>query len=174
MVKLKISKLAQFQIQQMAFMIIAIFIFFALAAIFILQISLSDLEGSSADIRTEKAINFLSTIPSMTELSFDDSCSNCLDKDKLTALSDFGTEYKRFFPLESLRAFKVYPVPEENIIDGDLTCPSRDCIIIFDTDSTSYQEYATFVPVCIKSRRQGVLREECEMWKLVGGIKLRE
>jgi|GEM_PF-2904430 hypothetical protein len=174
MVNLKISKSAQFQIQQMAFMIIAIFIFFALAAIFVLQISLSDLEGSSADIKTEKAINFLSTIPSMTELSFDDSCPNCLDRDKLVVLSDFGVEYKRFFPLESLKAFKVYPVPEDNIVAGELNCPSRDCIVIFEGSNTSFQEYATFVPVCTKSRRQGILRKECEVWKLVGGIELRE
>ena len=85
---------AQFQIQQMAFMIVALFIFFAIAGLFILSISLGDVQSNAQDLKTEKAISFLSTLPSMTEFNFDGTCINCLDKDKIRVFSDYMSFFR--------------------------------------------------------------------------------
>ncbi len=162
----------QFQIQQMAFMIIAIFIFFAFAGLFILRVSVGGISEGAQDLKTKKAITFLSTIPEMTELSFNGQCQNCLDKDKLFVFSNYGDEYKMFFPLDSLKAFRVYPLPNGTIVDGDIVCPSLDCVVLFESSGGNLQEYATYVSVCEKSKRLGVLQEKCEVWKLVGGTRL--
>jgi hypothetical protein len=167
------KKHGQFQIQQMAFMIMAIFIFFTLTGLFILRVSMGGLNSDAQDLKREKAISFLSTIPKMTELNFKGSCVNCLDIDKIKIFSDYGAEYKRFFPLDSLKAFRVYPIPNNTVVDKEMICPSADCIILFDSQNTSIQEYATFVSVCEGSKRSGIFQEKCEIWKLVGGIKIK-
>tara|TARA_Y100000310_G_scaffold345294_1_gene463479 strand:+ start:4761 stop:5273 length:513 start_codon:yes stop_codon:yes gene_type:complete len=167
------KKKAQFQIQQMAFMIIALFIFFAIAGLFVLNISLSDVKSSVQDLKTEKAITFLSTLPSMTEFNFPGSCTNCIDKDKARVFSEYSEEYRQFFPLDSLKLFKVYPEPED-ISGGEVVCPSDDCIILFNSTEDGIQEYSTFVALCEKSRRSGVASDDCEIWKMVGGVEFLE
>jgi hypothetical protein len=165
---------AQFQIQQMAFMIIALFIFFAIAGIFMLNISLGGLKEDAQELKADKAISFLATIPQMTEFTYGGNCINCLDRDKLRVFHNHSTEYKEFFPLDSLKAIRVYPEPTNFLPDGNPECPSTDCLVLFNSTNSSIQEYATFVPVCEKSRALGMISEQCEVWKLVGGVKFLE
>ena len=173
-IKIKSEKKAQFQIQQMAFMIVALLIFFTIAGIFVLNLSFKGLREGAQDLKTQKAISFLSTLPSMTEFIFEDSCTNCIDKDKLRVFNFFSDEYNKFFPLDSLKVIKVYPKTELITPDGDIPCPSNDCFLLFNSTNSSLQEFATFVSVCEKSKFSGRISKNCEIWKLVAGVELLE
>ena len=167
-----VIKRGQLQIQQLAFLIVAIFLFFIIVGLFFLNVSMGSIKGSAQDLKTEKAISFLSTIPSMTE--FNANCANCVDKDKLKAFIYFSKEYKQFFPLDSLRALKIYPKPENFSISDELLCPSSECIILFNSTKPEIVEYSIFVPVCETSKRTGIVITDCEIWKLIGGVEFIE
>ena len=167
-----VIKKGQLQIQQLAFMIVAIFLFFIIVGLFFLNVSMGNIKGSAQDLKTQKAISFLSTIPPMTE--FNGGCSNCVDKDKLKAFAYFSEEYKQFFPLDSLRAIRVYPKPLNFSFSEEIACPSSECLVLFNSTTSEIVEYSIFVPVCETSKRTGVVFTSCEIWKLIGGVKFIE
>ena len=167
-----VIKKGQLQIQQLAFLVVAIFLFFIIVGLFFLNVSMGGIKASAQDLKTQKAISFLSTIPSMTEFNAD--CANCVDKDKLKAFVYFSKEYKQFFPLDSLRAIRMYPKPENFSLSDELICPSSECMILFNSTTSEITEYSIFIPVCEISKRTGVLITDCELWKLIGGVEFIE
>ncbi len=104
------SKKAQLKIQQMAFMLVAVFIFFSLAGIFYLNFSSGDLENRIAQLREEEAIEIVSSISKTPEFSFFSTgeCSSCIDLDKVLLLKE-RQEYKDFWNIDFLMVEKVWP-----------------------------------------------------------------
>ena len=116
-------KKAQMQIQQMSFMLIAVFIFFALVGMFFLRVQVGGIKGSAAQLQKEQAISSLQVIADMPELNFDCKESMTLDKDKLLIMSgDFGQDYDLFWPVASVEVFKAYPA-----FDSQIECPAPNC-----------------------------------------------
>ena len=75
----RLNKKGQMKIQQMAFMIVAVFIFFILAGIFLLRISFAGLYEDVDRLEREQAIKSLEVIADMQELNCGSSEYFCLD-----------------------------------------------------------------------------------------------
>lgn len=92
-------KRAQFKIQQMAFMIVFVVIFFVLVGLFILQISMGDLRFSAQNLEREQVMSALVSWSELPELSCSDKSSNCVDEDKLYIMGspNFNTIYSSFW-----------------------------------------------------------------------------
>ncbi len=161
---------AQMKIMQMAFMIIAIFIFFALVGLFFLRIQLGDVESNAAQLQKEQAISSLKVIADMPELACGGSESLCLDEDKLRVMSgNFSSVYDLLWPVASVKVYRVYPAFSEI-----LECPSLGCNYyeIYDSGQTNVKEYSTYVSICKKIEEVGYVYDRCEVGKLVVGAKV--
>jgi len=152
---------SQLKIQQMAFMIVAVFFFFALAGLFVLSYYSRSLKGSVEQLQKDQAISSLQTLTDMPELS----CGYlCLDVDKLIVMS--GEDYEPMWPVASIKVYKVYPA-----FESEIECPGQDCNYydVYDSGQGDLKEYSSFVSVCQKVRI-GAVYEQCDIGKLVVGV----
>ncbi len=165
-------KKAQFKIQQMAFMLVAVFIFFTLVALFFLQMNLADLRSSAQNLEKEQAIAALSAWSEMPEFSCDDMSSYCLDEDKLYILGgeNYISLYQNFWPIASIR---VYKVNSDFSVLGEIKCPTLNCNYydVYDSGQIEVQRYSTYVSICRTTRREGSVLRECELGILSIGMK---
>ncbi len=160
---------AQMKIQQMAFMIMAVFFFFILVGLFFLGISFRGVGESAQQLQKEQVLSSLEVIADMPELNYESGASMTLDEDKLRIMSgNFSEAYGDFWPVASIKVYKVYPRP-----DNFVKCPALDCnyFEIYDDGQKSVQEYSTYVSICKKVRESGYTYDKCEAGKLVLGVK---
>ncbi|MBS3088167.1 hypothetical protein J4402_00130 [Candidatus Pacearchaeota archaeon] len=106
------SKKAQLKIQQMAFVLVALMIFFGLVAVIYLSIWSSNLEESAAQRQEEEALQIALALAGSPEFAFTSSsdCSSCVDFEKIVSLDK--DIYKTLWNLDYLEVEIVYPVPE--------------------------------------------------------------
>ena len=156
------------EIQQMAFMILAVFLFFILVGLFFLGIQFRDIKKNVAQLQTEQAISSLKVIADMPELSYNSRESLSLDEDKLTIMSGtLGSHYSEFWPVASVKVYKIYPKFNELV-----KCPALDCnyFEVYDNGQESVKTYSTYVSVCKKIKETGYVYDRCEVGKLVVGV----
>ena len=163
---------AQMKIQQMAFMIVAVFFFFILVGLFLLKVQFSGIQKSAAELEKEQAVSSLKVIANMQELNCNSRESLCLDKDKIKIMSGELKEfYETFWPIASI---KVYLLDTEST--EIIACPSLNCnyFEIFDNKQTNTEEYSTYISVCEKVKELSYIYDDCEIAKLVVGRKIIE
>ena len=162
-------KNAQMQIQQMSFMLIAVFIFFALVGMFFLRVQMGGIKSSSAELQRDQAISSLQVVADMPELNFDSKETMTLDADKLLIMSGgFGKKYESFWPVASIEVVKVYPLATTFI-----ECPAANCNYynIYNNSQVSSKKVSTFVSICKKERESGsVYDNRCNIGKLIIGV----
>jgi hypothetical protein len=159
---------SQMKIQQMAFMIMAVFFFFILVGLFFLGIQFRGVGESAQQLQEEQAISSLKVIADMPELNYDSGWSMALDEDKLRVMSgNFSENYKDFWPVASIKVYKVYPRP-----DNFVKCPALNCnyFEVYDSKQSNVKEYSTYVSICEKVRESGYTYDKCEIGKLVLGV----
>ena len=150
----------------MAFMIVAVFFFFALVGLAWIGFSYRSAIGSAETLEKEQALKSLQSLIEMPELT----CGyQCLDEDKLYALAS-AKDYD-FFPVASIKVYKLYPIQAEKI-----SCPTPGCNYydIYNSGQTRIKEYATFVSICKMVREGGYAYRKCEIGKMAVGVKLKE
>ena len=104
------NKKGQMKIQEMAFVLVAIIIFFGIVAIFYFKISLSSLKGNVELQRGEEAHELVRKIANTPEFSFTaEDCESCIDLDKVMALKN-RSAYTGFWNLDYLQVSVLYPV----------------------------------------------------------------
>jgi len=103
------SKKAQFKVQEMAFTVVAIIIFFGIGAVFLLLIVSDNLNSQVELQRAEEAKEIVRKIAVSPELAFTEKgCDSCLDMDKALALKN-SEKYDDFWDLEYLKIITIYP-----------------------------------------------------------------
>jgi|SaaInlV_200m_DNA_2_1039689.scaffolds.fasta_scaffold47440_2 hypothetical protein len=167
------DKSGQMKIQQMAFMIVAVFIFFALVGLAFLGFQLKDVKSNAQSLEREGTISSLSVIADMPELNCDSNDFMCLDKSKLLIMgsSKFREMYNEFWPVVSIEVKKIHPFDEQNVecsISNPDTC---NHYTIYNSDSTNgFEKYSTYVSICEQKSSYGT---NCELGKLIVGVKLK-
>ena len=148
----KMTKKGQFKIQQMAFMIAAVFIFFILAGMFVFSIQVKNLRKNAEQLEQNKAIGIVQYLVESPEFA----CASggyCIDTDKIVVLMN-RTAYKRFWPVAYIRIIKVYP-------NATGTCTLKnypDCgrYDVFDSGFPSTSSTSSFVALCRKIKEENV------------------
>ena len=156
------------KIQQMAFMILAVFLFFILVGLFFLGIQFRDVKKSAMQLQTEQAISSLRVIADMPELNYDSHESLSLDEDKLRIMSgNLGSHYSEFWPVASVKVYKIYPK-----FDGLVNCPALDCNYyeVYENGQESVKTYSTYVSICRRIKENGYVYDRCEVGKLIVGV----
>lgn len=162
------EKLAQMKIQQMAFLILAVMFFFALVGLFILRISLANLEGDFSNLNKEQAITSIQVVTSSTELNCNSREELCLDEDKLQIMSgDFKEFYSSFWPVAFI---KVYKYSAFN--SSPVKCPSPNCnhYEVHNNGQEFFETRSSIISICKKSTIDSSRYESCEVGRIEIGI----
>lgn len=171
MVKIIKQKKAQMKIQQMAFMLVAITLFFILAGLFIITIRFSGLKENAELLEEKNALLLASKIADSPEFScegaFGKSMANCIDTDKIMALkSRISTgAYRDFWSVDGIEIRWVFP---SEITECTLeNYPSCGKITLVNAESGT--GIANFVSLCRKEsiNNKGVIYNKCEVGKII-------
>lgn len=154
---------SQLKIQQMAFMLMAVFIFFVLAGMFYILAQSTDFKKQAEISARDRAVKLADTLASSPELTCG---SYCVDADRAMVLVN-NAEYKSFWQIASL---KIRILKNESIdkICTESNYPDCNMIQIYRTDSGE-TTVDSFVSVCSRVKEGEYVYYKCELGKLIVG-----
>ena len=163
-----ISRRGQLKIQQMAFMLMAITLFFVLAGMFVLVISTSNLKEGALALEEKNAMLLVSKLANSPEFSCGESFGsnriNCVDADKIMMLKENIAGYAGFWGVSNIEIRKT-----GESLDVCTLGNYPDCGIIRLRDSEITSEYSNFVSLCWKDDSGEGLQNKCEVARLMVG-----
>lgn len=160
---------AQFKTQQMAFMLIAVVVFFAFVGILVLAFNLSSIKETANLLEEQNAMLLVSKLADSPEFScgevFGGARTNCIDFDKIMILKQDISKYKGFWGVSNIEIRKI------NDSGKDISCsmanyPACNVIRLLENSSTGY-DYSNFVSLCWKENNEGNIYDKCEIAKLI-------
>ena len=168
----KQNKKGQLKIQEMAFFLIAILLFFILVGLFVFSIVFSNISKGATDVAEARTLSSITNLADAPEFSCGEP--NCVDGDKLIALTQ-NNKYENFWPFSSLKVLKSsgFDKKEEEMIKCTITnYPNCDIFEVYDKNVKNERTIANFVALCRVELESGFNYKKCEIAKLVAGTKL--
>jgi len=158
----------QMKIQQMAFMLIAVTLFFSLVGMFMLVLQFSNLQESASVIEERNALLLVIKLANSPEFSCGNSFGsgklNCVDSDKIMALKGKNEEYENFWDVSNIQIRKIYPL----VNDVECTLETYpDCNIIKIREGNISSEFSNFVSLCRKENVDGEVENKCELARIM-------
>jgi|ETNmetMinimDraft_2_1059921.scaffolds.fasta_scaffold02165_4 hypothetical protein len=169
------STKAQLKIQEMAFMILAVFLFFILVGVFVLSIVYSGIYEEANRIKEDRTLSAVVSLADSPELACISAKSNCIDGDKLITLID-NNRYENFWPFSSLRVIKAsgFGVNEESLVECNFAnYPDCDIFNVYDRNVSNERAIASFVAFCRKEYENTYTYDRCEIAKIIAGTELK-
>ncbi|MDD5193450.1 MAG: hypothetical protein PHF67_02585 [Candidatus Nanoarchaeia archaeon] len=167
------SKRSQIKIQEMAFMIVAVVLFFALAGLFLFSIFYVNMVKEANSLREFKTLSSVVNLANSPEFSCVDLRTNCVDEDKLINLVDRKT-YRNFWQFSSLRVIKssAFNKTESEIIKCNLgNYPNCDEFVIYDKKVKNERLIQSHVALC-RTEYEIDYYDKCEIGKLIAGTEV--
>ncbi len=160
---------AQMKIQQMAFMLIAVMIFFALVGLLILTIGFSGLKEKATALQEENAMLLVSKLANSPEFSCGqafESKENCIDLDKAFVLNNNIEKYKNFWGVSGIKIIKIYP-ENKNLVCTSANYPNCDTLEFIPKATGIFAE--NFVSLCRKEfdSETKIVYDKCELGKIL-------
>jgi len=165
------NKSGQMKIQQMAFMLIAVTLFFALVGLFIVNVLFSGLKESATVLEEKNAILLASKLANSPEFSCGDSFGtsrvNCVDFDKTMALKKNVKAYSDsdFWGVSGIEIVKIYPLTQGNTLCTVENYPNCGRLEVLKASSGT--GVSNFVALCRKENVEGLVQNKCELAKIV-------
>ena len=171
------GKKGQVKIQQMAFMIVTLTIFFILVGLFALSYSYSGLKSSKAALDEKNAMLLVSKLANSPEFSCEGSFGNekvsCVDFDKVMSLKSSSSKYETFWDFKDIEIRKIYPSTNDCDNEKSIKCvcteqnyPNCQILKVLSGNSTG-NDVSTFVSLCRKESFHGTFYDKCELAKLI-------
>ena len=166
---LKSQTKAQLKIQQMAFMLMAVTLFFVLAGMFVLVVKFSGLKGSATALEEKNAMLLVSKLANSPEFSCGEAFGinriNCIDADKAMILKENIIKYADFWGVSNIEIRKIYPAETEKLCNlGNY--PDCNIIRIRPKEISGY-DLSNFVSLCRKESFDGETYDKCELAKIM-------
>ncbi|MBS3090900.1 hypothetical protein J4217_00445 [Candidatus Pacearchaeota archaeon] len=153
------NKKAQLKIQQMAFVLIALVIFFAIVALIYLTVRLNTLKKDVQASENDKARELLRKLSGIPELKWTGDCDSCIDMDKALVLKSYNKTYNGFFGLDYLSFQVIYPKKtDKECVVGNY--PNCNKITLIQTSNFGNAPKA-YVSLCRWDQNMG--SEKCEL-----------
>lgn len=169
------NKKSQLKIQEMAFMIVAVFFFFILVGVFAARIFYSNIYEEATRIAEERTLAAVTSLADSPELSCIALKSNCIDGDKLITLVGSDT-YKNFWPFSSLRVIKYSGFGKkqgEFVECTSANYPECDMFVIYDKKVKDERAIKSFVALCRKAYENEYVYDKCEIASIIAGTELK-
>ena len=153
----------QVKIQQMAFVLVALMIFFGIASLFYFSIRTANLRGDVEDLRESEAQELVRKLAGTPEFSFTSAgdCAFCIDADKALVLKD-RQGYSGFWGLDYIQIEKLYPGFEGECTKGNY--PSCGTITVVGKERFG-TTVGSFVSLC-RWENTGGGYAKCELGKI--------
>lgn len=170
------TKKAQLKIQQMAFMLMAVTLFFVLVGLFVLVFRFAGLKEAATSLEEENAQLLVTKLANSPEFScgesFGSSRTNCIDADKLMVLRENIEIYSGFWGkgVSNIEIRKIYPAGEKICTLGSY--PNCNIIRIL-SEEINGTSIGNFVSLCRKEYYEGEVYDKCELAKIFvsyGGV----
>lgn len=161
-------KKAQLKIQQMAFMILAVFIFFILVGLFAFSFKFSGLKKTAEELGQKQALLLASKLAESPEFSCGQAFGNqlnCIDKDKVLILKENIDKYSPdFWGISNIYILRFFGNPTKECSRGG----TKDCGYI-DLFSKGIQgvPLENFITLCEKTSEGEGVYDKCEIAKLI-------
>ncbi|HLC53186.1 MAG TPA: hypothetical protein VJK03_01465 [Candidatus Nanoarchaeia archaeon] len=158
-------KKAQLKIQEMAFVLIAVMVFFALVALLYLSVRSSQLQSGAQEIRDAEARAGVRALASLPELRWD-GCPNCIDGDKAFLIKNKmrnNADYAGLWHLDYLALEIIYP-PRAGGECTAATYPACNHTTIIGANGSYGIASAAYVSVCLWNPGQESVR--CDLGKI--------
>jgi hypothetical protein len=170
-IMVRVNKRAQLKIQQMAFMLIAVTMFFALVGLFVLGITSGELKRTATSLEQEKASMLASKIANSPEFScesaFNYGESNCIDSDKVMILKD-KKAYQGFWGIADIQIIKIYPEQGKETECTQENYPDCNLIKVYSEDVKKSPYQYNFVSLCRKELSENKeTYDKCEIAKIL-------
>ncbi|HLC77547.1 MAG TPA: hypothetical protein VJH92_00290 [Candidatus Nanoarchaeia archaeon] len=163
------NKKSQMKIQQTAFMLLGVTLFFALVGMAFVGLKLSGMKGEANDLKKQNAQLLVSKLANSPEFSCGDSFytskSNCIDADKVMALKAQEVKYSGFWGTSNIEIRRIYPKTNGEVNCTKTNYPNCNIIALHAGRVGTYEE--NFVILCRKEAKNGVSYDKCEMAKLM-------
>ena len=172
------GKKSQLKIQQMAFMIVAVFIFFVLAGIFFVSVSMQGIKRDVTSLEREKAITTVANLVDTAEFTCGKSL--CLDADKLIVLSSGMQDvFGSLWPVAEIKVRKLYPLisaqDSEDVECTGLTYPECNVFNVYKNDEVKTAgAVSSFVALCRKDNKEGFAYDKCELAQINIAYRMAE
>jgi hypothetical protein len=157
----------QLKIQQMAFTLVAIIIFFGLVSLFYFSIRINSLQEGAETDKEQESIELVRKFSSVPEVSWTQTdCDACVDLDKILILKDRPT-YSGFWKVPLVKIEKIYPQSSKECTKANY--PNCQTITLVDTQK-KYVAHESYVSLC----RHEQLPEnhvKCELGKIIIGFE---
>ena len=153
----------------MAIMLLAITLFLALAAMFILATQFSDLKERASIIAADNAQLLISKIANSPEFSCGDSygseMSSCIDADKVINLKKDISQYGNggFWGVDGIQIRTIYP-QNTGIECTALNYPNCDIITVVKGNGTGI---SSFVSLCGKISVNEIAYNKCNLAEII-------
>lgn len=149
------TKKAQMEIQEMAFVLLAVVILGAILFLIYARMQSSSIVEQASEIQEKKALSQIAIISSMPELSCSQSFSPafgagqiaiCIDEDKLIEFKKISSKYK-WQGLSKIQIQRIYPAGTGECIEGNFV--ERNCATytILDTGKAN-TTISSFASLC--------------------------
>ena len=156
----------QMKIQQMAFMLLAVFIFFVLIGMMILSFKMSGLKETAAGLNEKNARLLVSKLSNSPEFScgeaFGTTKINCIDMDKVILLQQNIVKYRGFWNIDNVEIRKIYPASGTDILCSMENYPDCNVLKLVSEDSSGIS-VGNFVSLCRIEEGNPI----CELGKLM-------
>jgi hypothetical protein len=167
-------KKGQLKIQQMAFMLMAVTLFFVLAGLFVMVFAYSGLKESATNLEENNALLLVTKLSNSPEFScgnsYDTIGTNCVDSDKLIAILGDMQTYEGFWgkQVSSVEVRKIYPANQTEKVCNLINYPNCNVIRILSENITG--TYLTnYVSLCRKDSYEGEIYDKCEIARILVG-----
>jgi hypothetical protein len=161
---------AQMKIQQMAFMLMAVTLFFVLAGMFVLVIRFSNLRKSAQELEEKEAMLLVTKLANSPEFSCGDAFTaktNCIDADKVMALKENIERYDDFWGIEYIEIRKIYPDNRDIPCTKDNYDKCGVIEVLSNKDLNLLPSVSNFVSLCRKESGDFIIYDKCELAKLI-------
>ena len=170
MVNRQKSKKAQLKIQQMAFMLMAITLFFVLVGIFVIVVRFSGLKEAATALEEKNAMLLVTKLANSPEFACGEAFGsiriNCVDADKAMMLKANIGKYSNFWGVSNIEIRKIYPKTDTEIICNLGNYPNCNIIRLRSKEIAGY-DLSNFVSLCRKDSFGGEVYDKCELAKLM-------
>jgi hypothetical protein len=166
---IKKRKKAQMKIQQMSFMLLAVFLFFSLVGMIIVTVKLSDLRNSATELQRQNAMLLATKLASSPEFScgevYGTPRTDCIDLDKVMMLKENIDKYSNFWGSSNIEIRKIYPKNNGTSCTRSIY-PECDVIKLIEKPISGY-DMSNFVALCRKEVDKGEIVTKCEMGQII-------
>ena len=163
-------KKGQFKIQQMTFMIAAVFLFFVIAGLFVVNIQFRNLRRQAQTLAENQAVLIAQNLAESPEFRCNIGLgSYCIDSDKLLFLMN-RPAYKDFWPVAYIKVMKIYPSETSQIKCTIQNYPNCNYYEVFNSGETDTTSTASYIALC-RQEKSDKVENVCELGKIIIGYR---